>query len=140
MPKVSVIIPVYNVEEYIVKCLCSTVNQSLQDIELIFVNDGSTDETEQVAQEYCAKDARLRLINQTNGGVSAARNRGMREARAGYVAFLDQDDVLHPQAMEIFPAAAAKKAAAFRWPHRSAKAGARSPGWLLHSFVVSQLS
>lgn len=101
MPEISLIVPLYNAGRHLRACLDSVLGQTFQNMEVLLINDGSTDETEQVAQEYCAKDARLRLINQANGGVSAARNRGMREAGAPYIAFLDQDDVLHPQAMEI---------------------------------------
>ena len=101
MPKISLIVPLYNAHRHLRACLDSILAQSFQDMEVLLINDGSTDQTEQIVQEYCTKDKRLRLINQVNGGVSSARNRGMHEARAEYVAFLDQDDVLHPQAMEI---------------------------------------
>ena len=94
MPKVSLIIPVYNVEEYIVKCLCSTVNQSLQDMELIFVNDGSPDNSEKYITEYqeIYPNRTIKYLKKENGGLSDARNYGMQYATGEYIAFLDSDD------------------------------------------------
>ena len=102
MPKVSVIIPVYNVEEYIVKCLCSTVNQSLQDIELIFVNDGSTDSSEKYITEYqeIYPKKTIKYFKKENGGLSDARNYGIQQATGEYIAFLDSDDYVEFEAYE----------------------------------------
>ena len=91
-PKISVIIPCYNVEKYLRECLDSVVNQTLKDIEIICVNDGSTDGTQKILEEYAQKDDRILLINKPNGGLSLARNTGMEKMRGEYVAFLDSDD------------------------------------------------
>ena len=90
--KVSIIVPVYNVEKYIGVCLDSLVNQTLKDIEIICVNDGSTDNSLDILNDYKKKDARIKLINQKNSGRSMARNAGLREASAPYVMFCDSDD------------------------------------------------
>ena len=74
MAKVSVIIPVYNVEEYLHDCMESVVNQTLKDIEIICVNDGSTDNSRKILQEYADKDSRVKIIDKENGGLSSARN------------------------------------------------------------------
>ena len=76
-PKVSIVIPVYNVENYLRECLDSTAGQTLQNIEIICVNDGSTDSSPAILEEYAAKDSRFVIVHQENAGVSAARNRGM---------------------------------------------------------------
>ena len=91
-PKISVIIPCYNVEKYLCKCLDSVVNQTLKDIEIICVNDGSTDGTQKILEEYSKKDDRISLINKPNGGLSSARNAGMEKVHGEYLAFLDSDD------------------------------------------------
>ncbi|MBR1653887.1 MAG: glycosyltransferase [Clostridia bacterium] len=93
MPKVSVIVPVYNVEKYIEKCLNSLVNQTLQDIEIIIVNDGSTDNSETIIKKYIQNNhENIKYVTKTNGGLSDARNYGMKYATGEYIAFLDSDD------------------------------------------------
>ena len=92
MPKVSVIVPVYNVEKYIEKCLDSLVNQTLKDIELIIVNDGSTDSSEQIILKYKDKYSNIMYLTKENGGLSDARNFGIPHATGDYIAFLDSDD------------------------------------------------
>ena len=93
MKKVSIVIPIYNVEEYINKCLDSVCNQTLKDIEIICVNDCSPDNCQQILLEYAEKDSRIKIIKrEKNGGLSAARNNGLKEARGEYVYFLDSDD------------------------------------------------
>ena len=98
--KVSVIIPVYNTENYLRACLDSVVNQTLRDIEIICVNDGSTDNSLSILKEYAEKDSRIVLINQKNAGVSVARNNAIAVAKGEYLAFLDSDDWFEPDAME----------------------------------------
>ena len=100
MPKVSVIIPVYNVEKYLRECLDSVINQTLKDIEIICVNDGSTDNSLQILEEYAQKDERIRIINQENRGQSVARNRGLDIALGEFIAFIDSDDYILPNTLQ----------------------------------------
>lgn len=90
--KVSIIIPVYNVEQYLRECLNSVVNQTLADIEIICVNDGSTDNSYEILKEYAAKDSRIILLNQENKGPSVARNIAITQAKGEYLGFVDSDD------------------------------------------------
>ncbi|MBO7641698.1 MAG: glycosyltransferase [Alphaproteobacteria bacterium] len=90
--KISVIIPVYNVEKYLARCLDSVTKQTLKDIEIICINDGSIDKSVSIVEQYAKKDKRISLINQENKGLSAARNTGMRVARGKYISFVDSDD------------------------------------------------
>lgn len=92
MPKVSVIVPVYNVEKYIKKCLDSLVNQTLKDIEIIVVNDGSKDNSVKIINQYLSKYKNIIYVEKKNGGLSDARNYGMKYAKGDYIAFLDSDD------------------------------------------------
>ena len=101
MPGISVILPVYQGEKYLKKCVESVRNQSFEDWELIIVNDGSTDATAAIAGECAAADSRIRVIHRKkNGGVSDARNIGLNEARGDYIAFLDADDRYEYKALE----------------------------------------
>ena len=90
----SIIIPVYNVEKYLAECLDSVCSQTLKDLEIICIDDGSTDNSAAILADYARRDPRIRVIKQANAGVGAARNRGMDEARGKYVAFVDADDYL----------------------------------------------
>lgn len=101
MPRVSVVIPVYNVQDYLPLCLESVLKQTFADFEVICVNDGSSDEGALVLSDYAAKDSRIKIITQPNQGLSAARNRGLAEASGEFVYFLDSDDAVHPQLLEI---------------------------------------
>ena len=89
--KVSVIIPVYNVEEYIEECLDSVVNKKLKEIEIIIVNDGTQDNSMKKIERFLS-DKRMIVINKENGGVSSARNTGMKIAKGEYISFIDPDD------------------------------------------------
>ena len=89
---ISIIVPVYNVEKYLAECLDSLINQTYQYIEIICVNDGSVDNSKSILEEYASKDYRIKIINQNNQGLSAARNTGMREASGKYIMFVDSDD------------------------------------------------
>lgn len=92
-PKVSIIVPVYNVEKYLAKCLDSLVNQTLQDIEIIIVNDGSTDDSQHIIQEYVGRfPDKLKAHHKENGGLSDARNFGIDNAGGNYIGFVDSDD------------------------------------------------
>ena len=90
MAKISIIIPVYNCEKYITKCIESLLNQTFKDLEIIIVNDGSTDNSEKIIKNY--KDPRIKLINKKNGGQSSARNIGLDTAYGEYIGFVDSDD------------------------------------------------
>ncbi len=92
MPKVSIIVPIYNVEEYLSKCLNSLINQTLKDIEIICINDGSTDNSNKILDEFGQKDKRIIIITNENKGTSAARNTGIEKATGEYIAFVDSDD------------------------------------------------
>lgn len=97
----SIVIPVYNVEKYLKDCLDSVSNQTFSDWEAICVNDGSTDNSAALLEEYAAKDERIKIISQPNGGLSAARNTGMDAAIGDYILFLDSDDWLEHDALEV---------------------------------------
>ncbi len=101
MPKVSVIIPVYNVEKYLRQCLDSVINQTLKDIEIICVDDSSTDNSLKILEEYASKDGRVKVLNQKNSGAGAARNLGMGIAKGVYLSFIDADDFIDPKMYEI---------------------------------------
>ncbi len=100
MPLISVIIPAYNAETTLPAAIESVLSSTHDSLELIAVNDGSTDSTEQIISEYVAQDERVRLISKQNGGVSSARNAALDAARGDYVAFLDADDRVAPDAYE----------------------------------------
>ena len=101
MPKVSVIIPVYNAEKYLRQCLDSVVNQTLREIEIICVDDGSTDGSLAILQEYAANDARIKVLTQKNQYAGVARNNGMAAAQGKYFAFLDADDYYDLNALMV---------------------------------------
>lgn len=95
-PLVSVIIPVYNADSYLRQCLDSVIVQTYRNLEIILVDDGSTDGSGGIADEYAQKDSRISVIHKGNGGVSSARNAGLAEARGEYISFVDSDDVIKP--------------------------------------------
>ena len=93
-PKISIIIPVYNVEKYLEDCLISVLNQTLENIEIICVNDGSTDHSLDILKDFAKKDSRIKVYSFNNKGLGSARNRGIKRAHGEYIAFLDSDDWL----------------------------------------------
>lgn len=99
--KVSIIIPIYNVEKYLRRCLNSVVAQTFQDWQAILIDDGATDKSGKIADEYAGQDKRFVVIHKKNAGVSAARNDGLKLACGKYVLFVDSDDMIHPQLLEI---------------------------------------
>ena len=105
-PLVSIIVPVYNVESYLAECLESLIMQSFHAIEIVCVDDGSTDSSPMILQSYAAEDDRIRVITQENGGVSRARNRGIEAARGEYVLFVDSDDYIALDTCEVLLEAA----------------------------------
>ena len=100
-PLISVIIPIYKVEEYLPRCLDSILRQTYKELEIICVNDGSPDRCLQILESYAAKDPRIKVIDQTNQGVSAARNNGLSAATGNFVAFIDSDDWIHAKHFEL---------------------------------------
>lgn len=104
MYKFSIIIPVYNVEKYLSKCLDSVIGQTYKNIEIICINDGSTDNSLEILKTYAQKDKRIKIINQTNQGVSIARNNGIDNATGDYILFVDSDDWIELNTCEILNA------------------------------------
>lgn len=106
MPKISIIVPVYNVDKYLRQCLDSLLNQTLKDIEIICINDGSTDNCLQILEEYAKKDIRIKVISQRNKGLSGARNTGIEYINSQYTCFVDSDDYIEhnlcEQVLHIF--------------------------------------
>jgi glycosyltransferase involved in cell wall biosynthesis len=100
MPKVSVIVPCYNQTQYLNECLQSVLEQTYENWECIIVNDGSPDNTEEVALLWCKKDSRFKYLKKENGGLSSARNSGFELAKGAYVQFLDSDDYIHQNKLE----------------------------------------
>lgn len=99
-PKISLIMPVYNAEKYLEKCLNSIINQTYTNIQIIIVNDGSTDKSFDLCKNYAEKDNRIVLINKENRGVSSARNEGLALAVGEYIGFIDADDYIEPDMIE----------------------------------------
>lgn len=97
---ISIIIPVYNCERYLKRCLDSVCAQTINDFEVIMVNDGSTDQSERICREYTDIDNRFHLISQTNQGQAVARNVGVQQAKGEWIHFIDADDAVHPQILE----------------------------------------
>lgn len=124
--KISVIIPVYNVEKYLKRCLDSVVNQTLKELEIICVNDGSTDNSAHILEEYSSKDDRVIILSQENLGQGAARNAGIKIARGKYIGFVDSDDWIDLDFFEKLYEAAEKygadaACAEILRPHKSGK-------------------
>lgn len=106
MSKVSVVVPIYKVEKYLGNCIESLIGQTLKDIEIILVDDGSPDGCPAICDKYAAKDERVKVIHKPNGGVSAARNDGLKKATGEYIIFCDSDDWMEQDAFEVLYEAA----------------------------------
>ena len=98
---ISVVVPVYNVELYLIECLESIINQTYRDLEIILIDDGSTDKSGDICEEYAKKDDRIIVIHQSNQGSASAKNAGLRKASGEYLAFVDSDDFLQEDAYEF---------------------------------------
>lgn len=96
-PLVSIVVPVYNVEDRLDRCVCSLVNQTYEKLQIILVDDGSKDRSGAICDEWASKDSRVNVIHQVNAGVSCARNAGLDAAKGRFVAFVDSDDYVDPQ-------------------------------------------
>ncbi|SDN22156.1 glycosyltransferase family 2 protein [Alkalicoccus daliensis] len=101
MPKISVIALIYNLENYIALCINSVLDQTFTNFELILVNDGSTDNSGSICEDFASKDNRIRVIHKTNAGIAAARNTGISQSMGEYIAFIDCDDYYHERMLEI---------------------------------------
>lgn len=108
MPIISIIVPVYNTEQYLHRCIDSILAQTYTDFELLLIDDGSTDLSGAICDEYAAKDSRVRVFHKENGGASTARNKGIKESRGEWIIFLDSDDYFLPKALDILIGAANK--------------------------------
>jgi len=102
--KITVIIPIFNKEKFIVQCIDSLLCQTFNEFEMILVNDGSTDGSGKICNEYVQKDSRIKVIHKKNGGVSSARNAGIKEAKGKYITFVDADDKVKPSFLQDFNA------------------------------------
>ena len=100
-PLISIIIPVYNSEKYLNECICSCIEQTYDNIEIVLVDDGSLDNSLEICKSYGMKDSRVKTIHQPNAGVSAARNTGLRNAKGDYIFFLDSDDEIYSNSIEL---------------------------------------
>lgn len=100
-PKVSVIIPIYRVQKYLTRCLNSVLGQTYTNFEVICVNDGSTDRCNEILEDFVKQDKRIRVITQKNLGLSMARNNGLKQAKGDYIFFLDSDDCIHPDLLQV---------------------------------------
>ena len=107
--KISVIVPVYNVEKFLPECLDSLRAQTLKELEFICVNDGSPDNSLEILNRYAAEDERFFVVSQENGGLSAARNTGLKYAKGDYIYFIDSDDLIAPEHLENMYKAAKKE-------------------------------
>ena len=96
MPKVSIIIPAYNIEKYLSACLDSALSQDFSNYEIVVIDDGSTDNTPKISDEYAKKYENVITIHQKNSGLSSARNTGIKRAKGEYVALIDGDDIIAP--------------------------------------------
>ena len=99
-PLVSIIVPIYNTSEYLPRCLDSIINQTHKNLEIILIDDGSTDDSSKIADDYAKKDKRIKVIHQKNAGQSAARNVGIKKATGEYINFTDSDDKQKPDFIE----------------------------------------
>ena len=100
MPAISVIVPIYNVEKYLPQCLDSIIRQTFSNIEIICVNDGSTDNSSEILADYAQKDSRIKIVDKKNGGLSSARNAGMKVATGEFISFIDSDDWIDETMLE----------------------------------------
>src|SRR5205085_2446307 len=141
MPRVSVVVPIYNVEHYLEECLESLAAQTFQDLEVVMVDDGSTDGSAAIAEAFAARDPRFKLMTRPNGGLSAARNTGLEAATGEFLAFVDSDDVVAPDAYEKLVATLDKTGSDFAAgnAHRLLGTRTRQVGFLSRPFKRTRL-
>ena len=140
-PRISVVVPVYNVEPYLAECLESLASQTVRDLEVIMVDDGSKDRSGEIAQSFADRDERFRLITQPNGGLGRARNTGIEAAEGEFLAFVDSDDFLAPNAYELLLGALDETGSDFATGNvlRLQSVGARQVGFLAEAFNKTRL-
>lgn len=136
---ISVIVPVYNVSKYLRDCLTSIENQSYKDIEVIMVNDGSTDGSEKISREFAVKDKRFKLINQKNSGVCEARNRGIQESGGEYISFVDSDDTIEEDFLESLLEALVENNADMTQCDRRVNGVKQHPDWNTRIFKKNEI-
>ena len=141
MPRISVVVPIYNVEEFLEPCLESLAAQSAGDFEAVLVDDGSTDSSGALAKAFARRDARFRVITQPNGGLSKARNTGLDATRSEFLHFLDSDDLLPPDAHELLLGALDETGSDFATGnvHRLTRRGTAQTPFLRHTFAERRL-
>jgi CDP-glycerol glycerophosphotransferase len=140
-PRVSVVVPVYNVAAYLEACLDSLAQQTMADLEIIMVDDGSTDESPVIAQRFVARDERFRLVRQANAGQGAARNTGIGQSGGEFLAFVDSDDVLPPNAYEALLGALGRTSSDFATGNirRLTSLGTTRAAFLANAFARERL-
>ena len=140
MPRVSVVVPIYNVERYLVECLESLAQQTLSDLEVVMVDDGSTDSSAAIAAAFAENDDRFVLVRQPNGGLGNARNTGADQATGDYLAFVDSDDIVTRTAYEMLAGSLDRTGSDFATGnfHRLTTVGTRQAGMVFTAFNASR--
>lgn len=138
MPLLSVVVPVHNVERYLAACLDSLRMQSLADLEVVLVDDGSTDRSTAIAEDFCARDPRFRLVRQENAGAGPARNRGVEHATGEYLAFVDSDDLTHRRMYELLVGSLQRSGSDFAVSRASRFSNLGQTPSMLHELAMSE--
>ena len=99
--KITIVVPIYNAEKYLERCIKSILDQTYENLEIILVNDGSTDKSLEICEKFKAEDNRIIIINKENGGVSSARNKGIDAATGKFIIFIDADDYIEKEMFEV---------------------------------------
>src|SRR3954469_23836051 len=141
MPRISVVVPIYNVEPYLEECLDSIARQTYRDLEVVMVDDGSKDNSPEIAERWASKDKRFRLVTQPNGGLGSARNTGIQHAGGEMLAFVDSDDYLAPNAYQLLVEALDETGSDFATGNvlRLQSQGARQAAFLSEAFAKTRL-
>jgi CDP-glycerol glycerophosphotransferase len=141
MPRISVVVPIYNVEPYLEECLDSIAHQTYRDLEVVMVDDGSKDNSPEIAERWASKDERFRLVTQPNGGLGSARNTGIKHAGGELLAFVDSDDYLAPNAYQMLVEALDETGSDFATGNvlRLQSQGARQAAFLSEAFAKTRL-
>src|SRR4051794_10805663 len=142
MPRISVVVPIYNVEPYLDECLDSIARQTYRDLEVVMVDDGSKDSSPAIAERWASKDERFRLVTQPNGGLGNARNTGIKHAGGELLAFVDSDDYLAPNAYQLLVEALDETGSAFATGNvlRLQSQGGRQATFLAEAFAKTRLA